>query len=85
VSSEELDLLLRHGHTVILVVVFLQHIGLPIPGVPVLLTAGALAGTGQLDFATTLAGLGWLGWRLSPRSQGRRVLRPVMAAGSEPS
>jgi membrane protein DedA with SNARE-associated domain len=80
-SGGELDLLLRHGYAVILALVFLEHIGLPIPGAPILLAAGALAGTGQLDFATALlaallgCGLSDAFWFEVGRRRGIDVLR----------
>jgi membrane protein DedA with SNARE-associated domain len=45
-----LDFLLRHGYVVLLGWVFAEQIGLPVPSLPLLLTAGALAGSGRLNF-----------------------------------
>jgi membrane protein DedA with SNARE-associated domain len=44
-----LDIVERHGGSVIFVIVFLDQLGLPIPTVPILLALGALAGSGKLD------------------------------------
>jgi membrane protein DedA with SNARE-associated domain len=87
-SSGELDLLLRHGYALILALVFLEHIGLPIPGAPLLLAAGALAGTGQLDFATALlaallgCGLSDAFWFEVGRRRGIDVLRQLCRLSS---
>ena len=45
-----LEFLLRHGYAVLLAWVFSEQIGLPVPSLPLLLTAGALAGSGRLNF-----------------------------------
>ena len=50
-----MDFLLRHGYSAIFVAVFIEQIGLPIPSGPVLLAAGALAGSGRLNVAPALA------------------------------
>jgi membrane protein DedA with SNARE-associated domain/rhodanese-related sulfurtransferase len=49
-----LEFLLHHGYIVLLGWVFAEQIGLPIPSLPVLLAAGALAGTGRLSFSASL-------------------------------
>lgn len=41
--NEILDLLIRHGRSVVFVVAFLEQIGAPVPAIPVLIVAGALA------------------------------------------
>jgi membrane protein DedA with SNARE-associated domain len=46
-----LEFLVRYGYAVVFVWVLAEQIGLPIPAVPVLLAAGALAGTGRLSLA----------------------------------
>ncbi len=50
-----LEFLIRHGYLVLLGWVFAEQIGLPVPSLPLLLAAGALAGSGQLSFWTSLA------------------------------
>jgi membrane protein DedA with SNARE-associated domain len=45
-----LEFLLRHGYAVLLGWVFSEQLGLPVPSLPLLLTAGALAGSGRLNF-----------------------------------
>jgi membrane protein DedA with SNARE-associated domain len=49
-----LDFILRHGYVVLLVWVFAEQIGLPVPTIPLLLAAGALAGAGRLSFFASL-------------------------------
>jgi membrane protein DedA with SNARE-associated domain len=49
-----LEFLLRHGYVVLLGWVFAEQIGLPVPSLPLLLAAGALAGTGRLNFFASL-------------------------------
>lgn len=48
------NFLLHHGYVVLLGWVFAEQIGLPVPTVPLLLAAGALAGTGQMNFLVCL-------------------------------
>lgn len=48
------EFLLHHGHTVLLAWVFAEQVGLPLPAMPLLLAAGALAGTGRLGFFASL-------------------------------
>ena len=49
-----LEVLFRHGYFFLATWVFLEQIGLPLPSFPVLLAAGALAGSGRMNFATAL-------------------------------
>lgn len=48
------EFLLRHGYFVLTVWVFAEQVGLPIPSIPILLAAGALAGVGRMNPATAL-------------------------------
>jgi membrane protein DedA with SNARE-associated domain/rhodanese-related sulfurtransferase len=45
------DFLLRHGAPVLLAAVFVEQMGLPLPALPWMLAAGALAATGKFNFA----------------------------------
>ena len=49
-----LEFLLRHGYLVLLAWVFAEQGGLPIPSIPLLLAAGALAGAGHLNLVVAL-------------------------------
>lgn len=53
--NETLQFLIRHGYAVLFAWVFAEQIGLPIPAIPLLLAAGALAGAGQMNLAGALA------------------------------
>jgi membrane protein DedA with SNARE-associated domain len=50
-----LEFVLRHGYWVLLGWVFLEQAGLPMPSLPLLLAAGALAGTGRMNLPFSLA------------------------------
>lgn len=54
VTSETIEFLIRHGYTVVFAWVFFEQVGLPLPAIPVLLAAGALAGAGKLSLALVL-------------------------------
>ena len=41
--------LLEYGYIVLFVLIFLDQVGLPLPSIPVILGAGALAGTGDMN------------------------------------
>src|SRR5215472_9590180 len=49
-----IEFLLHHGYVVLLGWVFAEQLGLPLPSLPLLLAAGALAGTHQLNFFVCL-------------------------------
>jgi len=49
-----LEFLIKHGYMVLLGWVFAEQIGLPVPSLPMMLAAGALAGSGQISFWTCL-------------------------------
>jgi membrane protein DedA with SNARE-associated domain len=48
-----IEFLLHHGYLVLLAWVFVEQAGVPIPSLPLLLAAGALAGTHQLNLFTS--------------------------------
>src|SRR5262245_33151884 len=85
-----LDFLVRYGYTVVFGWVLAEQIGLPIPAVPVLLAAGAVAGTGRLSVALILAvaGLASLAsdsiWYWIGRVRGGRVLGWLCKISLEP-
>ncbi len=49
-----LEFLFHHGYLVLLVWVFAEQGGVPIPSTPLLLAAGALAGAGRMNFIEAL-------------------------------
>jgi membrane protein DedA with SNARE-associated domain/rhodanese-related sulfurtransferase len=50
-----LEFLFHHGYVVLLAWVFLEQIGLPVPSIPILLAAGALAGTHRMNLFAALS------------------------------
>jgi membrane protein DedA with SNARE-associated domain len=90
------DLLVQHGATVLFAWAFAVQVGAPIPAVPMLLGAGALSGSGQMNLALAIgaamaATLGadaiWysLGWSMGPRILGhlaRFSLNPTPSSGA---
>ena len=51
---DALQFLLRHGYAVVFGFVFIEQLGAPIPALPILLAAGALAGSGRLSLTLAL-------------------------------
>src|ERR1700738_1663616 len=49
-----LEFLVHHGYVVLLGWVFVEQLGLPIPSIPLLLAAGALAGAGRMNIFVAL-------------------------------
>jgi membrane protein DedA with SNARE-associated domain len=88
--NETLTFLARHGYMVILAWVFVEQAGLPVPAVPILLTAGALAGMGRMSpwASIALAVLGALSsdqlWYQLGRHRGIRVLQFLCRISLEP-
>ena len=52
--SETLDFILRHGYSVLFAWMAAEQLGLPIPAIPLLLAAGALAGSQRLSLTLIL-------------------------------
>jgi membrane protein DedA with SNARE-associated domain len=88
--SDSLQFLVEHGYLVLFLWVLAEQIGLPIPAVPVLLGAGALAGMGTLDLAVvigvaTAASLLSDGlWFEIGRRRGTKVLQLLCRIALEP-
>jgi membrane protein DedA with SNARE-associated domain len=95
-SSENLsleraaDFLIRHGYAVLFGWVLLEQMGLPIPSVPLLIAAGALARAGRINlmFAVALAFvaiiLADLFWYSLGRYRGGRILKLLCRISLEP-
>jgi membrane protein DedA with SNARE-associated domain/rhodanese-related sulfurtransferase len=85
-----LEFLLRHGYVVLLGWVFAEQAGLPIPSLPILLAAGALAGTGRMNiFASLLAAvfaalIADTIWFLLGRFRGIKILQLLCKISLEP-
>ena len=52
--TEALDFVQRHAHVLLFAWIFIDQLGVPIPAVPLLLAAGALAGAGKASIITTV-------------------------------
>ena len=85
-----IDFLLRHGYAVLFFWVLLEQAGLPIPSIPLLLAAGALAGRGRLSLAVVVglpvlaSFLTDLFWFQIGRHRGHRVLNWICRISLEP-
>lgn len=85
-----LEFLLHHGALVLFAWVFAEQLGLPLPAIPLLLAAGALAGAGRLSLVVSLCtvvsaalladGL----WYELGRRRGNRVLHWLCRISLEP-
>lgn len=82
--------LLQHGVSLVFVNVFLEQIGAPIPAVPTLIVAGALAAKGRLSLLPLLGAalvasvLADTVWYLIGRWKGHKVLRIVCRISLSP-
>jgi len=85
-----LEFLLHHGYMVVLGWVFVEQVGIPLPSMPLLLAAGALAGSGQLNFFASLfyamlaAVVADSIWYQLGRSKGIRILQLLCKISLEP-
>ena len=85
-----LEFVVEHGYVLLLGWVFAEQIGLPVPSIPVLLAAGALAGAGRMDFISALgtALLGALAadtiWYYLGRRRGLQVLQFICKISLKP-
>ena len=88
--GETLEFLVRHGYAVVFGWVLAEQLGLPLPAVPVLLAAGALAGAGKLVAGPVLAlavaasVAGDTVWYLAGRLRGVQVLGLLCRVALEP-
>lgn len=88
--EEALDFVVRHGYAVLFVAVLAEQIGLPLPALPILLAAGALARQGELSLGPVIAVtvvaalLADLVWFAIGRKSGARVLSLLCKLSIEP-
>ncbi|HEV8199082.1 MAG TPA: VTT domain-containing protein [Candidatus Polarisedimenticolia bacterium] len=88
--SPTLALLAQHGYLILFAWIGAEQLGAPIPGIPLLLATGALAGTGQLRLATVVlvataaSVLGDFVWYVLGRKKGVRVLQFLCRISLEP-
>jgi len=89
-AERTIQFLLNHGYLVLFVWVAAEQGGLPIPSVPVLLEAGALAGAGQMHVALILltavlaALVSDISWYAVGRRRGTRILHLLCRISLEP-
>ena len=88
---ETLNFLSEHGLVVVTAAVFAEQIGLPLPAMPFLITAGALVATGQMTLGLTVlsavmaAMAGDQLWFELGRRRGRTVLNWLCRISLEPT
>jgi membrane protein DedA with SNARE-associated domain/rhodanese-related sulfurtransferase len=89
--TQELSLAIAHyGLMIVFVNVLVDQIGLPVPAVPTLIVAGAVAADGKLPFAALFACsvaaclLADCGWYLVGQKYGIRVLKTLCKISLEP-
>jgi len=85
-----IEFLSHHGYLVLVSWVFAEQVGLPVPSMPIMLAAGALAGAGRLSLPATLlycvlaAMTADLIWFQLGRLRGVQVLRLLCRISLEP-
>lgn len=84
------DFLVQHGYLVLFLWVLAAQAGIPVPAIPLLIAAGALAGTGRLD-VIAITGLSVVACLLSDslwfaigKRRGTKVLRFLCRVSLEP-
>jgi membrane protein DedA with SNARE-associated domain/rhodanese-related sulfurtransferase len=88
--NKTIELLIHHGATVVFVAVFIDQMGIPLPAVPWLVAAGALAAEGKINWAVALIAaifgslLADLIWFYLGRHRGQRVLNLLCRISLEP-
>jgi membrane protein DedA with SNARE-associated domain len=89
-AAELTSFLIHHGYSVIFLWVLAEQAGMPLPSVPLLLTAGALSAEGKISFNVLLlltfcgAFLSDLMWFQLGRTQGGRILNLLCRISLEP-
>jgi membrane protein DedA with SNARE-associated domain/rhodanese-related sulfurtransferase len=88
--NETLEFLVHHGAAVLFAAVFIEQMGVPLPAMPWLLAAGALAGTGKMSGVVALSAATFgsvvadLIWFYLGRRYGNRVLKLLCRISIEP-
>ena len=88
--DETFQFLIRHGYSVLFIWVLAEQLGLPLPATPLLLAAGALSGSGQMNLglSITLAVVASLisdvSWYHFGRLRGGKVLSLLCRISLEP-
>jgi membrane protein DedA with SNARE-associated domain len=87
---QSIEFLIRHGYLVLFLWVLGEQVGLPVPAVPILLAAGALAGAGKLSLpmalllAVVACAISDSLWYEIGRRRGGRVLNLLCKMSLEP-
>jgi membrane protein DedA with SNARE-associated domain len=88
--DEAVQFLVQHGYLLLFAWVLVEQLGLPIPAIPLLLAAGALAGSGRMDLAVAV-GLSLIAvvladvfWYCLGRYRGGRMLKLLCRISLEP-
>ena len=90
VMNAIVQLVLRHGYSVLFGALFAHQIGLPVPGLMFLLAAGTLAAAGKLDLVAVLAlavaacVLGDWPWYEAGRRRGEKVMHFIHRLTPDP-
>ncbi len=85
-----IDFLIRHGYLLLFLWVLVEQLGVPVPTIPLLLAAGALAGAGKLSFGLCLGLAGMAAllsdtlWFTIGRRRGSAVLGWICRISLEP-
>lgn len=88
--QELTELLAQYGLLLVFANVFLTQAGIPVPAVPMLVVAGALAAQGEFGYAALLlvalaaALAGDIPWYFAGRRYGHRILRALCRVAIEP-
>jgi membrane protein DedA with SNARE-associated domain/rhodanese-related sulfurtransferase len=85
-----MEFLIEYGYLLLFLLIFLDQIGVPLPSIPIVLAAGALAGAGEMSFflVVLIAALACvpadLAWFYLGRSRGGKVLSLLCRISLEP-
>ena len=88
--NDPIEFLIQHGYVLLFAWVLIEQMGLPVPAVPLLIAAGALAGSGKMNFAlaaglaVTAVLLADIFWYYLGRYRGSRVLKLLCRISLEP-
>jgi membrane protein DedA with SNARE-associated domain len=88
--QEAVEFLIKHGYTLLFGWVLVEQMGLPVPAIPLLLAAGALAGSGKMDMALAVSLaliaviVADLFWYSLGRYRGGRILKLLCRISLEP-
>jgi membrane protein DedA with SNARE-associated domain len=86
----EIQFLIQHGYVLLFAWVLIEQLGLPVPAVPLLIAAGALAGSGKISLSLAVAvavsavTLADIFWYYLGRYRGGRVLKLLCRISLEP-